>query len=169
MFFQRVFTRKALTTLIALVRLLYLMGPLVSDQINFLYKASIALLAHKWLFIRVGILVPYQMVFLEIAFMTVLAFILFLIRVNALVSCQRAFADKALTTLLAFIRLLPRVDQQMRFQVAIFPNYFCTQRTWIFFSTLVSVGIRGRWQAIDFSLAYIGFAVLAMLDKRSEL
>ena len=38
----------------------------------------------------------------------------------------------------------------------------------MFFDTEAAVVISVRWQATDFPLAYLTFAVLAMLDKRPE-
>ena len=71
-------------------------------------------------------------------------------------------------TLTALIWSLTRMDQQMRFQTASCRKYFWTERARTFFVTEPAVVISVRWQATDFPLAYLTFAVIAMFNKRPE-
>ena len=56
----------------------------------------------------------------------------------------------------------------MHFQVAGSPKYFCTARALIFFGTEAAVVISAWRRATDCPLAYLAFALLAMLDKRPK-
>ena len=56
----------------------------------------------------------------------------------------------------------------MRFQVAGLPKYFCTERALIFLGTEEAVVISAWQRVTDCPLAYLTFALLAMLDKRPK-
>ena len=68
----------------------------------------------------------------------------------------------------ALMPLLTCVGLHIHFQVASLPNFVWKERARVFCFTQRAVGRFALWQATDFPLAYIPFAVIAMLEKRSE-
>ena len=144
------------------------MEALVYCQITFLWKLFMTLTALIWLFTRVGTLVNSKCTVVYKALIALLAFKRFLTRMEALVCWQIPFERKAFITLTALIWFLTRVDQQMPFQAASCPEYFWAERALTFFATEPAVVISVRWQATDFPLVYLTFAVIAMFYKRPE-
>ena len=168
-------------------------------EISFFCKAFIAEFAHMFLqFTRVFALVPYHIALLCKAPATMLACIrsftsmdtqvhfqstlllkaLTTLRalkrlftyVDTLGTFQITFLCKALITLIVLIRLLTLREQQRRILVTFFLGCFCKERVRVFFyAGGGAVGTSSRWRATDIPLAYITFAVIAMLDKWPEL
>ena len=140
----------------------------VRDQVVFLGKGFVALLAFIRLLTRVKATVPFQVKFQRKAATTLTAFIRLLTRVDIQVCGQITWKPEVFVALCALIPLLTFVGLHIHFRAASLPGCVCKERARVFCFTQRVVGRFAQWQATDFPLAYIPFAVIAMLDKRSE-